>query len=346
MHLILHFKSLFSRLLVDVKWYGIVLGIVAYMAACWGLLWLCGETALIADSDFIYWLLVTASTVGYGDLSPQTVAGKYVVALFVIPFGLGLFGLAVGHFAASVSYQWRKGVKGLKTLAMEDHILVIGWNGNRTLHLMNLLLNEIRSDDRDRKLALCVRVEIENPMRDEVGFVHVPAFTDDAGMDRAGIAKASCIIIDNPEDDMTMTTALYCSGRNPNAHIIAYFQDETLGQILKQHCPNVECMPSVSVEMMAKAAADPGSSALHHELLAVNQGMTQYSMTYRGEDRVAVRSLFTALKENFDATLIGIRSRGSASIEVNPSLDAEVGSGCTIYYIAHERITRMDWSRI
>lgn len=346
MHLLFNFRSLFSRLLIDVKWYGILLGIAAYGGSSWGLLWLCGEADLITRSDFIYWLLVTASTVGYGDLSPVTTPGKYVVALFVIPFGLGLFGLAIGRVAAFVSHQWRKGVMGLKNLAIEDHILVIGWNGNRTLHLMKLLLNEIQTDQRERRLALCVRVEVENPMREEIGFVRVPAFTDDAGMDRAGIAKASCIIIDNPEDDVTMTTALYCSGRNPDAHIIAYFQDEQLGQILKQHCPNVECMPSVSVEMMAKAAADPGSSALHHELLAVNQGMTQYSMAYPGKEEVAVRTLFNGLKEHFDATLIGVRSSGSGSIDVNPALDAQVRPGCTLYYIAEARICNMDWSRI
>ena len=355
MHLLLNFRSLFSRLMIDVKWYGILLGIAVYAGACWGLLWLCGEADLITRSDFIYWLLVTASTVGYGDLSPVTTAGKYVVALFVIPVGLSVFGLVIGRVAAFVSQQWRKGVLGLKDLAIDDHTLVIGWNGNRTLHLLKLLLNDFEADapaeNRKQRLALCVRVDVENPMREDIGFVRVTTFTDDADMDRAGIAKARCIIIDNPEDDVTMTTALYCAGRNPQAHIIAYFQDEHLGQLLKQHCPNVECMPSVSVEMMAKAAADPGSSALHHELLAVNQGMTQYSVAYSGTDVVDVRFLFNALKERFDATLIAVRngssgsSGSSGSIDVNPSLDAHVQPGCTLYYIADARIRDPDWSR-
>ena len=59
------------------------------MALSWLLLWLCDEEVL-TSADFLYWIVVTASTAGYGDFSPQTEAGKYVVSLFVIPFGLGL----------------------------------------------------------------------------------------------------------------------------------------------------------------------------------------------------------------------------------------------------------------
>ncbi|WP_315980980.1 potassium channel family protein [Aliamphritea spongicola] len=202
-------------------------------------------------------MIVTASTVGYGDFSPTTAAGKYIVSLFVIPFGLGLFGLAVGRLAAFVSFQWRKGLKGLKTLDYTGHILIIGWNNERTLQLIRLLLREIEYHHETQRVALCVKADIENPLPDEIGFIRVNSFNNDEQMSRAALKQASCIIIDNPEDDLSMTTALYCSDQNPDAHIIAYFKEESLGKLLKAHCPNVECMPSVAIEMLAKSAMDP-----------------------------------------------------------------------------------------
>ena len=51
-----------------------------YAVSSYWLLFAAGEVDLIADVDFLYWLAVTASTVGYGDLSPVTSAGKLVVA--------------------------------------------------------------------------------------------------------------------------------------------------------------------------------------------------------------------------------------------------------------------------
>ncbi|MBQ0756082.1 MAG: potassium channel protein [Amphritea sp.] len=339
-------KKILLKHFMELRWHSITLAIFFYILMSWVLLWLSGEKELTAGSDFVYWIMVTASTVGYGDLSPVTTSGKYIVGLFVIPCGLGLFGLAIGRLAAFISFQWRKGVQGLKSLNYENHILVIGWNDGRTLQLIRLLLREMASNTDDQKLALCVRADIENPMPDEIGFVKVVSFSSDQDMARAAVENASCIIIDNPDDDVTMTTALYCSSKNPNAHTIAYFQDEKLGNLLKQHCPNIECMPSVAVEMIAKSAVDPGSSVLHHELLDVEHGMTQYSIKYDGLSAVTVRSLFSVFKEKYEATLIGISNEGYDSIQLNPALDLAVNPGGTLYYIADERIKSIHWEAL
>ncbi|MGB1239695.1 MAG: potassium channel family protein, partial [Pseudomonadales bacterium] len=290
---------------IDLRWHSILLAIAIYFVVSWLLLALSNEHAMTQGTNFLYWIIVTASTVGYGDLSPTTSAGKYVVALFIIPVGLSLFGLVIGHLAGFVSQQWRKGVKGLRSLHLENHILIIGWNGNRTLQLIRLLLKEAEQADEQISIALCVKADIENPLPEQIGFVKVTSFSDDHGMDRAGVAKAKSIIIDNPEDDLTMTSALYCAHRNPEAHAIAYFKDESLGALLKNHCPKIECMPSVAVEMIAKSAVDPGSSLLHHQLLNSNQGMTQYSIRYSASQSVSFEHLFELFKRRYQATLIG-----------------------------------------
>ncbi|NIB41105.1 two pore domain potassium channel family protein [Pseudomaricurvus alkylphenolicus] len=339
-------RKLLLKHFMDMRWHTIVLALLIYLIGSWSLLSLCGESALVDSPDFLYWIVVTASTVGYGDLSPVTPEGRLVTGLFVIPVGLGLFGLAVGRLAAYVSFQWRKGVQGLKSLNYNNHILVIGWNDGRTLQLLRLLLREIEYYEEDQKVALCVRAEIENPMPDIIGFVKVTSFSNDEEMDRAAIEKAGCIIIDNPEDDVTMTTALYVASRNPDAHIIAYFEDEKLGKLLKQHCPNVECMPSVAVEMLAKSAMDPGSSELHHQLLNVDVGMTQYSVRYEGAGEMSVETIFESLKRHYDATLIGVSEDGHFNIELNPRLNTLIKPGSTLYYIADERINHVDWNRL
>ncbi|MDX1452325.1 MAG: ion channel [Oleiphilaceae bacterium] len=335
-------KRIILKHFMDLRWHGIVLAIVFYVIASWVLLRLSGETSLTSSLDYLYWLAVTASTVGYGDLSPQTTGGRIIVSIFVIPLGLGLFGLAIGRIAAFVSYQWRKGIQGLKKLNVKDHILVVGWNGNKTLHLIRLLLREMEHGA-NKSVVLCVRHEMENPFPEHIGFVRVNSFTTDEDMTRAGVQTASCIIIDNLDDDITMTSSLYCSSQNPRAHIIAYFQQEELGHLLKSHCPNIECMPSVSVEMIAKSAVDPGSSALHHELLDVDKGMTQYSVIYDGADNILVADVFHALKRKYDATLIGIAGKQCEDMEINPALDKKIVPGSTIYYIADERVRHFDW---
>lgn len=342
---VIKLKQIMLRYFAESRWYTIAGGSLFYAATSYVFLLLAGENALTHHTNFIYWLAVTASTVGYGDLSPQSSAGKLVVAFYVIPVGLTLFAMVIGRIAAWVSEQWKKGLNGMRSLNLQNHILVIGWNDQRTLMLVNLLLKERQATSEQPEIVLCVKAHIENPLPGKIEFVHVESFNKDDDMDRACVDSASVILIDNPQDDVTMTTALYCSKRNPNAHLVAYFDDESLVTLLQQHCPNVECTPSVAVEMLAKSAFDPGSSMLHHDLLSVNEGQAQYSATIpNNASTVSMERIFHNLKKQYDAIVIGYAPEGHyRNMVVNPPLDTQLNPGDRIFYIASSRISHIDW---
>jgi len=260
-------RKIMLQYFAESRWYTIVGATAFYAVTSYWLLYAADEHDLITNADFVYWLAVTASTVGYGDLSPVTPAGKLVVALYVIPLGLSIFAMVIGRIAAWVSLTWKKGLLGMNSLMLDEHILVIGWNEQRTMLLLDLILQERDAMPERPDIVLCVKADITNPMPGVIEFVKVDSFNKDEDMDRACVSTARTILIDNPQDDVTMTTALYCTKRNPDAHQVAYFDDDSLVSLLQDHCPKVECTPSVAIEMLVKAAFDPGSSMLHHHLL-------------------------------------------------------------------------------
>ena len=278
------------------RWYTIVGATAFYAVTSYWLLYAADEHDLITNADFIYWLAVTASTVGYGDLSPVTPAGKLVVALYVIPLGLSIFAMVIGRIAAWVSLTWKKGLLGMNSLMLDEHILVIGWNEQRTMLLLDLILQERDAMPERPDIVLCVKADITNPMPGVIEFVKVDSFNKDEDMDRACVSTARTILIDNPQDDVTMTTALYCTKRNPDAHQVAYFDDDSLVSLLQDHCPKVECTPSVAIEMLVKAAFDPGSSMLHHDLLSIEEGQAQFSVKIpESSHAISVAKLFINL---------------------------------------------------
>ncbi len=329
---------------MTLKWHTIVISISLWAFASWLFLDLSGEHHITRSWSYLYWLIVTGSSTGYGDFYPLTIAGQYVTGLFVIPIGFSMFAMCFGKIGLSAVNVIQKQLRGQSKLNKENHILLIGWRGQRTMHLLTLLAREEDTSSAPRDIVLCVMADISNPLPGVIAFTKVLSFTDDNEMDRACISKAACIIVDNPKDEETLSTALYCQQRNPDAHMISYFKDERKGQILTTHCPNVECMPSVAIEMMAKSAADPGSSRLHHELLNVANGETQYSIQYpSSEEPIDFEHIFMNFKRNFKATVIGISAADEKNITINPDLDSEVQPESTVYYIADERINNISW---
>lgn len=329
-------RRLVTSLVANASWLSIAIALLLFSMSTYGLLLWAGETELIRPEIFPYWLIISSSTIGYGDYSPVTVLGMQIVAFWVVPIGLSLFAVAITKLGVLVSDSIQKKKKGLKMVALSDHIVIIGWNNARTLRLINLLLAE--QNRHTTPVLLCVTEEIENPMPGKIEFVHAESFYDHQTMARCSLEHASRIVIDTPDDQITLTTALYCNKVSPNSHKTAYFQEERLGELLKEKCPNVECVPSVAVEMLAKSSLDPGSSMLHRQLLDTTEGMTQYAMDYNGPETLQVSFIFSYLKKELDATLIGVLRKEDTQMIINPNWDLSVFPGDTLYYISDSRI--------
>lgn len=81
---------------------------------CYLVLRLLRESALVSQlSDFIYYCSVVGSTLGFGDLSPQTAPGRLFTALWQIPVSVGLFGALMGKVIAQVQGMLAKGITGM-----------------------------------------------------------------------------------------------------------------------------------------------------------------------------------------------------------------------------------------
>ncbi|GGQ56864.1 potassium channel family protein [Couchioplanes azureus] len=58
--------------------------------------------AEVSFGDALWWAVVTASTVGYGDISPETVPGRVMAALLISVMVLIVVPLITAHFASKL----------------------------------------------------------------------------------------------------------------------------------------------------------------------------------------------------------------------------------------------------
>lgn len=96
----------FLHLLKNTSFYTILHtnGLIKTLAAVGILIFLSAIPITYLESDVdtfmdgIWWAVVTATTVGYGDIAPETTIGR-VIAMILMIFGIGLIGMVTGSIA-------------------------------------------------------------------------------------------------------------------------------------------------------------------------------------------------------------------------------------------------------
>lgn len=288
---------------------------------------------------FWYYYVTTITTVGYGDIAPKTAGGRLFTTLWIMAGGIMLFTASIAKFIQFIAVVWRKHMRGEADYShLENHIVILGWQGLRTQRMVEEILADTGAVKRE--IVLCTTKEIENPMPDQVKFVRDKALSDASLHSRAGTASAAVIIVLGHNDNDTLAAALAAASINKTAHIVAYFEQASFGNLLTAHCPRAEVTLSLSIEMMVRAALDPGSSRVHSDLFSVVGGQNQFSLRVPA-NAPALRygTLLTLLKEKHNATLIAMAGDALGNgLHPNAAVDAPVTPGAVLYYIAARRI--------
>ncbi len=312
---------------------------LAHMLSSWLLVALAGEGAIKAPEIWVYFYIVTATTVGYGDFSPETLLGRWVVALWVVPGGIALFAALIGKTTAILVDFWRRGMRGRGDYShLANHTVVLGYHGEAT----EMMVDKLLEDDATRQgaIVLCVIKDIENPMPDKVKFVRGDSFAQASLLRRAGVSTASRVLIYAESDEQALATAFSVEALDPLGHVVVHCEAEDSAALLKAHFPRIECTQGLAIEMLVRSAQDPGVSRIVNELLSVSRGPTQYRMQL--PDHVATQpfgELMAHFKYKHNATLLGIaRDLDGQGFELNPPVDASVAGGDVLYYMAARRI--------
>ena len=337
---------------VNVSWLSILSLLGFHATLSWVLLYLAGEYELTNFSSYIYYYVVTTSTVGYGDLSPSSFEGQLVVALIQIPLGLAIFGALLGKLGRSVSRVLRQIMTGEKDFSEEDsHILIFGWHENRTEKIIKHILGD--SKRQKRKILLCVNNVLEHPFLDNplVEFAKLKSLTQDEELTRVAVTKADRIIVDCDNDDQTFTCALKLSSLvKAECHISANFSDDTKIEMLNRYTKNIESNSSKTAEILVRSMQDPGSSRLQEEMMSTLSGDTQFSTQVPFDmEPHNFGDLFFHLKQQHNAILLAVaEDRIGVKMHLNPTNDFNVMAGYILHYVANERIIadEIDWEKI
>lgn len=170
--------------------------------------------------DGVWWAVITASTVGYGDYYPTSTLGR-ITGILLLFVGTGFLSSYFIHLSAATVTKQNEYLEGKVGFKGENHVIIIGWN-ERSRSIIHTVAEA-------RKQIILIDETLKtNPIKDDnVHFIKGRAHKDDTLLS-ARIQNARKVIItsdqnmDELQADMnTVLTLLAIKGLNPNIHCIA-----------------------------------------------------------------------------------------------------------------------------
>ena len=233
------------------------------------------------DDNPFWWAIVTMTTVGYGDFSPETPGGR-VFAVLIMFIGISLVSLLTATISSIFVAQKIREGKGLEKLNLTDHLILCGWNpnGERMLNSIQQLSQGIKKD-----LVLINEMneedvtQLKNRFQDmRIHFVSGD-FTQEEILHRASVTDANTVIVlpntTGSEvatyDEKTIFATLTIKSIDPAIRVVAYLLDrENLPHIKRANAAEVVVGDDFSAHILASHVVDPGVPQIANQLIDSN----------------------------------------------------------------------------
>ena len=241
------------------------------------------ETGDISEGNNpFWWAIVTMTTVGYGDFSPETPEGR-MFAVFIMFAGITLVSLLTASISSIFVAQKIREGKGLEKLNISDHIILCGWNSNadkliNSIHQLNrnqrsldlVLVNELTEEEITQLRSRFSKIKIHFVSGD---------FTQEETLQRAGVASADTVIVipnnlnndNNTHDEKTIFATLTIKSIDASIRVVAYLLDrENLTHLKRAEADEVVVSDDYSLNILASHIVDPGVPQLSSHLINAN----------------------------------------------------------------------------
>ncbi len=199
-----------------------------YVGAAVGFFYL--ENGTVSPLNSFYWAMVTISTVGYGDITPNNEFAKlFTIGIIAAQIFLGAYLISVVLGVVSEEAQHR----ALGTLGtnFSGHIVVLGYGGVGKAAVRELLVQDetvaVVTEEADQVYYIRALAP-ENKI-----FVTVGPPADQEILKRVNIDAAHAVIVCTPDDSGNLVAALNVRALSPKVRIVVSVSRTELKQTLK-----------------------------------------------------------------------------------------------------------------
>ncbi|WP_102026728.1 potassium channel family protein [Salirhabdus sp. Marseille-P4669] len=279
-----------------------------------------------------WWVMTTVTTVGYGDFSPVTTAGR-ILAIFLYIVGIGLIGVVIGKVVDAFSLFRKKQEEGKIVYKGSKHYILIGWSKKA-----QYALKEMMASDGEVDIIIIDQLEKAPMLTDHVFYISGEPTTEDT-LNRANIREAKAVLIfaddsigDNQlVDGKTFLIASTVEALAPHVHTVVEIMEENHIKNFKHINVDEFIFSHETISSLAvRTAFTEGVSSLFSQLLNRDFGDDLYQIPRKKEWNTYSDAFHALLKEG--ATLIA----DGRNLGINRMLSDKIKDDARLFVICDE----------
>ncbi|OLB93516.1 MAG: hypothetical protein AUI15_18640 [Actinobacteria bacterium 13_2_20CM_2_66_6] len=286
--------------------------------------------------DAFFMTIITISTVGYGEVHPQSVAGRAFSAVLIVVgvgtmlFGFGVFAETLAENAFGMFRRQRQMEHTLQEL--RDHFIVCGYGRIGTEVVVEFDDHKVKYVIIDRTEEALGRLQKEDRL-----YIEGDAASEDI-LHRAGIDRARGLISAVDSDERAVYVVLAARALNPKLYIIARAgYPESIRRLELAGADRVISPYRMAGHLMAELAVHPAMvdvlDTLHHGESDI--GLEE--VLIQPETKAIGKTLAdSGLLDAQGAKLLAVRRR-DGTLHVNPSADLRLAEGDLIIALGSEQ---------
>ncbi len=223
-------------------------------------------------TDAIYYTTVTLSTTGYGDIAPLTESARLVNAFVITPLRIAFLVLLIGTTLEVLASQGREMFKVARWRRhMDQHVVVVGY-GTKGRSAVDTMRNNGTPAD---------KIVVVDPSSAALQEAHADGLTVVTGdatrrdvLRRAGVQKATHVIITTDRDDSTVLSVLNARQLNTRAYIVASVRESDNVPLVRQSGADAVVTSSDAVgRLLGLSSVSPSLGSVIGDLLTYGEGL-------------------------------------------------------------------------